>query len=156
MKSGSLRNFTLSSREFDMGRISLLSVFIAVAILFNGCQKKPMVVSFLDGNNNLYRYAVEQQRLEYKPVLARDSSSGTYSGGRPWGVTLGRAASERFLQTVKKAFQDTDAHSSIRIKGSSQLYIYYSRNSYRSVILKRSAAVHKKLLHLLSGEKPVH
>lgn len=122
-----------------MKRKTVLILLFIFALLLSGCGKKVIRLAYLDGNNNLYRCVVAAGMLYYQPFRAVNSSSGVYSGGKAWRIKLSTRQLERLKELFIKALDAKTAQSAVRVKGSSQIYLYYSRQKYRSIILKRGS-----------------
>lgn len=61
---------------------------------------------YVDGTGN--QYAVTGGTLEYAPVMAKESSSGVYSGGEKRQIDLSAAQSEEIKKLFDEAFADTE------------------------------------------------
>lgn len=80
---------------------------------------EPLRIS--DGNGNLYE--IGPTLLFYKPVTAKQSSSGLYSGGEPAALALTAEMQNALQEAVHKAVAQKPDHISNREKGSYQIAI---------------------------------
>jgi len=78
-----------------------------------------------DGNGNLYE--IGPTLLFYKPVSAKQSSSGLYSGGEPAALALTGEMHSALRETIHKALAHKPDHISNREKGSYQIAISQER-----------------------------
>lgn len=80
-------------------------------------------LQFHDGAGNAYAYAPETGTLRYEPVTPATSSSGTYSGGQPWEVSI-TVAEARAMRSVFEAAAGAIAdHAPTRSKGTGDVRI---------------------------------
>lgn len=84
---------------------------------------EPLRIS--DGNGNLYE--IGPTLLFYKPVTAKQSSSGLYSGGEPAALALTGEMHSALRKTIHKALAHKPDHISNREKGSYQIAISQER-----------------------------
>lgn len=84
---------------------------------------EPLRIS--DGNGNLYE--IGPTLLFYKPVTAKQSSSGLYSGGEPAALALTAEMQNALQEAVHKAVVQKSDHISNREKGSYQIAISKER-----------------------------
>ncbi len=70
--------------------------------------------AYIDGNNNTYEIG---EALEYVPISAAQSSSGTYSGGAPKAVALDAETRAQLIELLDQIAADKDNAIETRPKG---------------------------------------
>ncbi len=77
---------------------------------------KNYLYKYIDGNNNLW--IVKENEIEYKPITKEQSSSGEYSGGKPFKVSITLEQYGELQILFKNALQQTSSHSEKREMGT--------------------------------------
>ena len=67
-----------------------------------------------DGNNN--KYTLLRNILEYYPLKAAESSSGSYNGGMAFKKTLDAVQQKKLINLFKKLLTDKNGHTTKNIK----------------------------------------
>lgn len=71
---------------------------------------------YADGSGNLWKITANQ--VEYIPVKPENSSSGTYSGGEPFEVSITLTQFQEIEKRMLDALQDTVTHQAERSMGT--------------------------------------
>lgn len=120
---------------------------------------------YADGSGNRYilRQAEASQResidadrrieLAYEPVTPAQSSSGVYSGGTPWTVTLSDEQSAGLARLFEDALHEESAHQENRAMGTGEVSRKTATNTTRR-ILASNAAIKARLEDELAKHRP--
>lgn len=84
--------------------------------------KPPWSVDYSDGSGNAFRFWQESAgaaaQFSYNPVTPEQSSSGTYSGGKPRQGTLKPRQVQELWRRIRRLEGDPSKHAATRKKGS--------------------------------------
>ena len=116
-----------------MKRIYLFSI---IFLLLNCSQTKKMNYTYADGNGNTYR--LMDLSLKYNPIQAKDSSSGTYSGGEKKEVVVTQANREKLMLLFQKAIDNKSIHNAKRTMGSGTIYFQKGEEFKKIFLLMRA------------------
>lgn len=99
-----------------------LSLAILTVLSGAGCEssdkmeEKQIEYTYSDGSNNTWR--LEGNNLRYEPVQPAMSSSGVYSGGEAYNLTLSSNESEEIRHMLEETFKAEAEHSELRSMGT--------------------------------------
>lgn len=115
-----------------------------------------VTVSYYDGSANGYIF--RGGAVEYRPVKPEESSSGTYSGGKPFKRPLDAATSAKIAHAFNTAIEAKAAHIEDRVMMSGVISIECGDESRKWIIAPRSAeleAIETLMTELkAAGKKP--
>ena len=83
---------------------------------------------YIDGNGNLY--VISSTTIVYDPITPEESSTGTYSGGEPYNITIDLKQFNNLENKFKKVMTNTDGQTKARNKGTGTLIILPKRTTY--------------------------
>ena len=91
-----------------------IQVFSVVAVFFflNCTSNSPMKLVYSDQNNNVY--VVTRDALTYEPIARGESSSGVYSGGESFRVSLEASEYEEIMNLAREIVNDPEGKSKKR------------------------------------------
>ena len=154
-----------------MARRDETAVWLAVAALVAGCATGATTrcdvtkcsddlldtshtVTYADGSGNAY--VLSGARLEYRPVEPETSSSGTYSGGKPFSRTLTAGQRADLARAVNAAIDARGAHVLQRVMMSGQIGIECPGQTHLWILAPGSAELRgiEVVLRRLQGEAP--
>ena len=88
----------------------------------NDSPKAPWSVDYSDGSGNGFRFWQEAgggaAQFSYDPVTPAESSSGTYSGGKPKKGTLDTEQVQKLRRLLRRLEGDPSKHAASRMKGT--------------------------------------
>jgi len=93
-------------------------------------------IYYTDQNNNTF--SISANSLEYNPILAEESSSGTYDGGEPATVSLSKEQFEAIRNGAVTLLEDTSKHSEKRQMMTAVLQLKTTDSSTRKILVKSS------------------
>lgn len=122
---------------------------LAAALLAGGCAAGPVArcdvtrcpedpqdarhtVTYADGSGNLY--VLSGARLEYRPVTPETSSSGTYSGGAPFALTLTGSQRAELVRALAAGIDARGAQLQQRVMTSGQISIECAGETRRWIL----------------------
>ena len=94
-----------------------------------------LTIHYTDQNNN--HYTINSGRLKYDPVTDKESSSGTYSGGKPAEIALKKTDFRQISELAEKIMIASEGKNSKREMLTSILTIS-GKNKTTSAILRKS------------------
>jgi hypothetical protein len=103
--------------------------------------KNSFRISESDGNGNVY--IIKSGKIEYQPVQANQSSSGTYSGGVAKKAKLSQKAFDRIAIALNTAIDTPETHIFARMKGSVVIDIQEGGNSQQFIISPKSLQINE-------------
>jgi hypothetical protein len=106
---------------------------------------------YADGSGN--RYVLSNATLRYIPVKPEESSTGMYSGGEPFEISLSADQIRELEQVFDNAILAQQSHTQDRAKMTG-LIIKSSQTESISVILESNAPEKKALENALLTLKP--
>jgi len=128
-----------------------IQVFSVVGVFFflNCTSNSPMKLVYSDQNNNVY--VVTHDALTYEPIAERESSSGVYSGGEAFKVTLEPSEYEKIMNLAKEIANDPGGKSNTREMLTSVLTLVDDRKE--SAFILGKSEMRTKLESLLQKHK---
>lgn len=105
---------------------------------------------YADGSGN--RYIVSDTTLRYIPVRPEGSSTGMYSGGEPFEISLSAGQIRELQQVFENAIAAQQSHTKDRAKMTG-LVIKSTQSDTVSVILKSNAPEKETLENALNRFK---
>ncbi len=96
-----------------------LLVFLLIFVsYFNAMAQKKTTISYkyIDGSNNTY--IINSKNVEYVPITPENSSSGMYSGGKPFNVTISTEQATEITNLFANAIKNKEIQLEIRPKGA--------------------------------------
>lgn len=83
---------------------------------------------YIDGSGNVY--AISSNTIVYDPITPQESSTGTYSGGEPYTVTIEQQHFDAIQNAVNKAISNTNDQTTERNKGNGTLVVLPGKKTY--------------------------
>ncbi len=83
---------------------------------------------YIDGSGNVY--AISSTAIVYDPVTQEESSSGIYSGGEPYNVTIESKQFDYLEKIFKTVIGITNGQTKERSKGTGMLIILPKYTTY--------------------------
>lgn len=96
-----------------------------------------VTVAFYDGSANGYIF--HRNSVEYRPVRPEESSSRTYSGGKPFKRPLDAVMSAQIARTFNAAIDTPASHIPNRVMGSGVISIQCGEQSRDWILAQGSA-----------------
>ena len=97
-------------------------------------------LEYADHNGNRYRFWLvpgeKEARFSFDPVSPEQSSSGTYSGGKPKVGTLDAVQVESLFEHVRSLEESVEIHTAKRMKGTGIFWIRERQQETRRFILQ--------------------
>lgn len=111
---------------------TLLILFLTV--LFCNCKTtQNMTYQYADGSGNAY--IINNKAIHYKPITAKESSSGEYSGGDEVIINITEDVFNEIKIMLEKAILNKSIHIENRIMMSG-LIVIVNNNNTRKIIIK--------------------
>lgn len=98
-------------------------------------------VQFWDVNNNYY--VVLPYRINYSPMTAELSSSGTYNGGKPESKKMKDGDFEKLTKAIKKIYDDEDIRAEERTKGTVKIQLEHESGLVEFILIKKGKKADK-------------
>lgn len=117
-----------------MRRIVIL--LSAVALLWSCKNSQNMIYQYYDGSGNAYK--IENQKIEYRPVSPSESSSGTYSGGKPFQKSLSKEEMSKIEDLFTVAFQRKEFHTDERAMMTGMIIVQNNDKKKSCILLPDS------------------
>lgn len=76
---------------------------------------------YLDGNGN--KYSITPESIIYDPITPAESSTGIYSGGEPYNISISLVEFEILQETAMNCINKKEGIIENRIKGSGMLVV---------------------------------
>ena len=116
----------------------LVFLFIFVSY-FNAMAQKKTITSYkyIDGSNNTY--IISSKSVEYVPITPENSSSGMYSGGKPFNVAISAEQATEITNLLADALKNKEIQLETRPKGAGTI-IKITGKSSKTIILKMNAS----------------
>lgn len=107
-----------------------------------------MKYTFVDGSGN--RFTLENLSLSYEPMTPKLSSSGNYSGGRPYTIDLDKSHLIRLIDVCERVFWARSDHSEKRTMGSGTL-IKNVNDSRQMIYIRKDSASMSEMMDVFGG-----
>lgn len=92
-------------------------------------------VQFWDVNNNYY--VVLPYRINYSPMTAEMSSSGTYNGGKAQSNKMKEGDFEKLTKAIKKIYDKEDIRAEKRTKGTVKIQLEHESGLVEFILIKK-------------------
>jgi hypothetical protein len=122
-----------------MKKIFLTILLITAVFIHSGCQDDQKIATYyyIDGNANSYELNISDQLIRYRPINEELSSSGAYSGGKPWEVKISKQQMTELISAIKKAVDNQSIHLKTRPKDSGTIRIFdQDQNELNKVVIE--------------------
>ncbi len=83
---------------------------------------------YVDGNGNLY--AISSTTIVYDPITPEESSTGTYSGGEPYTITIEQKNFDQIVSVFKKVIAEKKGQTQTRSMGTGTLIVLPAKTTY--------------------------
>lgn len=103
---------------------------------------------YVDGNGNVY--AISSNTIVYDPITPEESSTGTYSGGEPYTVSIELQHFQAIQQAINNGIARTEDQTSQRNKGNGTLVILPSKTTYIFIMNSISKKEIEEAIYLAS------
>jgi len=118
---------------------NILTTICFLAFAFSGFASMTSY-TYIDGNNN--EYLIMEGSVTYKPITARESSSGTYNGGEAKNVAITSSQFQKIETLIKTILKDKSAHEATRQMGFGTVIcgkktVYLNVNSAHKIALEQ-------------------
>lgn len=120
--------------------ITALSVFMVQCKTTQTTGNMNISYEYVDGNGNLY--AITSNTIVYDPITPEESSTGTYSGGEPYTVSIEQQHFDAIRKAIDNAITQTEDLTTERNKGNGTLVILPEKKTY---ILKMNSQSKKNI-----------
>ena len=127
---------------FEVSQNKLNVPFTKVVKVFNG------MYIYHDGNGN--KYTLVRNVLEYYPIKAAESSSGSYDGGKAFKITLDAVQQKKLLNLFKKLLTDKSGHTTKNIKPNCSIKLEDEEGN-KTIIIKAANKTNKEVLLFLKN-----
>ena len=138
-----------------MTKISLLIVFslmlnCSMAINITSSKASNKLVNYVDGNGNKYIIALQKVDaiIEYVPMDKKNSSSGEYSGGEPFKITITVEDHKSLMELFKAAAKDESQQCIDRNMGTGAIIYPKGRMYFLKMDSYNKSAIEKRLKDL--------
>lgn len=101
-----------------------------------------MIYFYYDGSGNEYK--IENQTIYYQPITPKESSSGYYSGGKPFQKKLSNQEYNEIKELLEKSFQKLEEQADARAMLTG-LVIIQNANEKKSCILMPNSEIKKNI-----------
>ncbi len=101
-----------------------------------------------DGNGN--KYTLLRNVLEYYPIKATESSSGSYNGGKAFKKTLNAIKHKKLLDLFKKLLTDKNGHTTKNIKPNCSIKLE-EEESNQTIMIKATNKTNIEVLTFLKN-----
>jgi len=107
-------------------------------LLFTQCkdEKLKMNYTYVDQNNN--RYSINQLTIDYRPIKASESSSGTYDGGEEKNVSITEEEYSEIISIAEYFLSNKELVNQKREMLTAILFTKDQNENKRKVILRSS------------------
>ena len=127
---------------FGLSQNKIIVPFTKEVKAFNG------MYIYYDGSNN--KYTLLKNVLEYYPIKAAESSSGSYDGGKAFKKTLDAVQQKKLLNLFKKLLTDKNGHTTKNIKPNCSIKLEDEEGN-KTIIIKAANKTNKEVLLFLKN-----
>ena len=103
-----------------------------------------------DGSNN--KYTLLRNVLEYYPIKAAESSSGSYDGGKAFKKTLDAVQQKKLINLFKKLLTDKNGHTTKNIKPNCSIKLEEEEGN-ETIIVRATNKTNIEVLTFLKNHK---
>ncbi|HYG50319.1 MAG TPA: hypothetical protein VD905_05420 [Flavobacteriales bacterium] len=146
----------MKSILFSACLVSLTNFLHAHTAMDNHDALAPKKYLYIDGNNNRYvmTQVPEGATIEYMPIAAVESSSGLYSGGEPWKITISKDDFNALSDLLVKSTRDVTQLSEERNMGCGTIVLPKNKTFFLRMDAANKTAIENKLKTLKKNYMP--
>ena len=109
-------------------------LILIFSIIFCNCKtSQNMTYQYADGSGNAY--IINTKTIQYKPIKAKESSSGEYSGGNDAIINITEENFKEIQIILEKAIHNKAIHIENRVMMSG-LIVIVNNNNTKTIIIK--------------------